>query len=394
VTPPIASPPTHGGEIRRWHILQGLKLAGEVDALVLGPARHERDGAFDGCGRVIDVEISGSERQRRRYGSTFGRGLLVLGSSLPLEYQPFASAGTALAGVLQGQIDLPSYDLVWLAGAHVGLPLARFGPRTTILDGGDFSYVRDAMLLRQSPWYGAKIWNHLDVVKLWWLERGLARRFDVVVRCSDDDRMRHPAPNVAVIPNGTTMPTTIAHDRRRRVLFVGDLGYAPNTDGVEWFLTAVWPLVRQQVPDAALDIVGRKAPPRIAIANGRDGVEIHGFLPDLEPVYRTASVSVVPLRAGSGTRLKILESLAREVPVVSTRVGAFGIAAGREHGVERADTPTAFAEACVKELLDAAPEVSRLSAGREFVRAKYDWAVIRQQVAELATRTASRSSKQ
>jgi glycosyltransferase involved in cell wall biosynthesis len=387
VTPPIGSPQTYGGEIRRWNVLQGLKQAGDIDALVVGMTTNGQADAFDGCAQVIEVSAHRTEGHRLKYNSFAGRGLLVLGTPLPFEHQGVCPS--ALRAQLQRRLNFTSYDVVWFAGAHVGLPLVGMGARATILDGGDFSYVRDSMLLRHSPWYGAKVWNYLDVIKLWSWERGFAKRFDIVVRCSDDDRKRHPGPNVVVIPNGTTVPSAISHERRRSVLFVGDLGYAPNTEGVEWFLKHVWPLVRSRVPDASLEIAGGRPSERVSSANGHSGVVIHGFVPDLNPLYRIASVSIAPLRAGSGTRLKILESLAREVPVVSTSIGAFGIEAGSECGLARADTPEEFAERCAAELLDEHPNVGRLSAGREFVRAKYDWSLIQRQVAELARQTAA-----
>jgi glycosyltransferase involved in cell wall biosynthesis len=255
-----------------------------------------------------------------------------------------------------------------------------------VLDGDDFDYVREWLLLRSSPWYGAKVWNYVNVTKLWLFERHIHRRFAYVVRCSDLDVRRHPAPNVVAIPNGTVVPEQPSREPEARLLFVGELAYEPNRQGVEWFLSSVWPAIRREIPHAQVDIVGKRASDVITRMHGKDGVVVRGFVADLAPLFRAASASIVPLHAGGGTRLKILESLAYGVPVVSTHIGAFGIDAGPESGVERADATDAFAEQCVRRLRAPSEGSARALRGREFVAARYDWRVIQAQVSALALR--------
>jgi glycosyltransferase involved in cell wall biosynthesis len=390
VTSDISWPLSFGGEIRRWNILQGLLQAGRTDVVVFRPeGRGIAKESFAGCGRIIQVKKSHlffSEWHQRRYESTLGRGMLTLGNTLPFEYQ--GETRGELRAQLRREVDFESYDLVWFATARTAVPIGRIDARAKVLDGDDFGYVREWLLLRSSPWYGAKVWNYLDIAKLWWWERSFLRRFSFVVRCSQEDRDRHPAVNVVVIPNGTIIPQTVSRMSQRRVLFVGDLGYAPNFQGIEWFLERVWPLIQQRVPDAVFDIVGKNSSPAIQQTHGKLGVVVHGFVEDLASLYRTASLSIVPLLAGGGTRLKILESLANMVPVVSTNVGAFGIDANVQHGLHRADNPNRFATYCAAVLLETELSQSRASAGREFVRSKYDWGIIQQQVADLVHRAA------
>jgi glycosyltransferase involved in cell wall biosynthesis len=384
----ISWPLSYGAEIRSWHVLQGLLQAGETDVVVFcthwRPVAKE---AFAGCGRV--VQINGcrpglGERNRRWYESTLGRGALTFGSLLPFQYQGEVHA--ELRARLRREVDFGAYDLVWFFTARTAVPTGRVDARATVLDGDDFLYMREWLLLRSSPWYGAKVLNYVDVAKLWWLERSFPRRFSFVVRCSREDRDRHPAANVVVIPNGTLVPSTVCRSPQRKVLFVGHLDYAPNVQGLEWFLDEVWPLIRERVPEATLDIVGKDPGPSMQRVNGKRGVTVHGFVKDLTDLYRTAALSIVPLRAGSGTRLKILECLAHAVPVVSTNVGAYGIGVGVQQGVDLADTPERFAACCVALLVE--PDAGRLWAtgGREFVGSNYDWRLVQQQVKRLAHR--------
>jgi glycosyltransferase involved in cell wall biosynthesis len=257
----------------------------------------------------------------------------------------------------------------------------------TVLDGDDFEYVREAALLHSTPWYGAKAWNYLNVAKLWWWERSWARRHTLVVRCSAEDRDRHPAANIAIVPNGARIPEQCPRDPQPRLLFVGLMSYPPNHHAMEWFLTDVWPLIRAQVPDAACDIIGKDPEPLIACHHGAKGVEVHGFVRDLAPFYRRAAASIAPLRAGSGTRLKILESLSYAVPVVSTTLGALGLDAGEAQGLHRADTAAAFADLC-RAQLQSSPAEQTTSAGRDYVIREFDWTAIHQRVAKLARQAA------
>jgi glycosyltransferase involved in cell wall biosynthesis len=393
VTPQLSSPPKNGGEIRKWNILQGLLKAGETDVLYYERPGESDQGAFAGCRRVLNVSskyLHLGEKHRRRYQSTLGRGLLVLGSPLPIEYQGEDRA--SLRRTIREQLSLSDYDLVWFATARTYFPLGKLDIPVQILDGDDFGYVREWLLLRNSPAYGAKVWNYLDVAKTWWWERSYSKRFTAVVRCSKQDAERHPGPNVVVIPNGTTVPESIDRRLSPRLLFVGELGYLPNQQGMEWFIREVWPTIRHRLPEARLDVVGRNASPAIEAMHGQLGIEVHGFVKDLDAMYQQAAVSVVPLLAGGGTRLKILESLARGVPVVSTTIGAFGIDLDEAQGLLRADAPDALAKQCIDVLQNARFQEAAMR-GREAVKSVYDWKTIQRQVTELALRFARRDDR-
>ena len=393
VTSHIAWPPANGGQLRHWHVLQGLLQAGRTDAVVFPPEGGAvASEAFAGCERVVQAEASHivlSERGRQRYQSTVGRGVLTLGNPLPFTFQIDDRA--RFDAQIRREVDFHSYDVVWFETTHTAAPFGRCPAPVTILDGIDFEYGLEWSLLRQSPWYGAKVWNYLDVAKLWLWERTASRRYSYVVRCSDEDVARAPAVNVVAIPNGTVVPAEVNRAPARSVLFVGELGYPPNAEGLEWFLRDVWPEVRRSVPDASLDIVGRNAGPGVRAANGTNGVTVHGFVASLAERYERAALSIAPLWAGGGTRLKILESLAHAVPVVSTTIGAFGLDAREEHGVDRIDRADAFAARCAAILLDPAAAQQRADCGREMVMAKYDWRIIERQVNDLVRRAVAAS---
>lgn len=160
----------------------------------------------------------------------------------------------------------------------------------------------------------------------------------------------------------------------RTVLFLGALDWRPNLDAIETLLTEIWPQVHLTLPDARLQIVGRHAPTglhdRIALMTG---CELISDVPDVRPYMRAAAVLAVPLRIGGGSRLKILEALAANLPVVSSTIGAEGIEIEDGRHYTRSDQPTAFASALIDALQN--PDRHRLlaEAGRLHVTKYHDW---------------------
>lgn len=139
-----------------------------------------------------------------------------------------------------------------------------------------------------------------------------------------------------------------------RVVFVGSMDWLPNQDGMEFFVRDVWPLVRQRLPHALFEIVGRNPPPSIRQMGEVPGVSVSGTVPDVRPLVGSASVVVVPLRIGGGTRIKIFEAMAQGKPIVSTTLGAEGLPVTSGRDIVIADEPRALSDAIVALLEDQA----------------------------------------
>jgi glycosyltransferase involved in cell wall biosynthesis len=397
VTPELDWPLRSGGQIRQWNTLQGLLKCGDVDVVALrSPGRSLSRGAYASCRRVIVASrkwILPTKAQRRSYESSAGRFWMAVTMARPFEY--LGPRNTGLKAWFAGLVAREAYDVVWIGKPTCAFALGWRDQDRTILDGEDYEYVREFHLLNHTTWYGAKLVNYLNLAKLYWWERQLPHWYARVIRCSPQDRDRIPARNVVVIRNGTQLPAaTWQRATEQRVLFVGALGYAPNMMGVEWFVSKVWPAIRREIPSAALDIAGGDPSPALRDQCGRNGVHVLGFVTDLGPLWRRAAVSVVPLLAGAGTRLKIPESLAYEVPVVTTSIGAFGLELGAGEGVWQVDDPLQFAARCC-ELLRA-PHEGWLAArrGKEVVATLYNWQHIQNQVGHLAREVAGLAKQQ
>jgi glycosyltransferase involved in cell wall biosynthesis len=185
-------------------------------------------------------------------------------------------------------------------------------------------------------------------------------------------------PHVLVTPNGVDTgrfdPSPLPD--RQEILLTGTLDFLPNVDAACWFGREVLPLVRRQVPGAALAIVGRRPVADVVALSSIEGVSVHADVPTVEPYLRAARVAVVPVRIGTGSRVKALEAMAAGRPVAATSIGLEGIdvVAGRDALV--GDTPEALAGAVVR--LISEPDLAGrvAAAGRRLVVSRYRWSEI------------------
>jgi glycosyltransferase involved in cell wall biosynthesis len=231
------------------------------------------------------------------------------------------------------------------------------------------------------------VYARLERRKLRAFERAEAGRAAVVMTCSEVDRrlflrLRPDRPTV-VVPNVVDLdgyhPASPGDEAT--LLYQGGLDWYPNRDAVSFFVSEILPRVRHGVPAARLIVAGRNPSESFRRRFARvHGVEFTGTVPDMRPVLGRAAIAVVPLRIGSGTRLKILEAAAMELPVVSTRLGAEGLAFVERDEIVLADDPRAFAEAVVGLL--AKPELRRAlgRAARRRVEADYSMSVLARQL--------------
>ncbi|MCP4165607.1 MAG: glycosyltransferase [Chloroflexi bacterium] len=219
----------------------------------------------------------------------------------------------------------------------------------------------------------ATAWKHF--------ERDLYPRFSAVGAMSAVDadfiRKRAPATNITLLANGVdteAIPPGALRADANHLLFVGSPTHPPNLDGACWFLTEVWPDLFRQNLDLKLTLVNLNHPHVVACK--QPGVTITGRLPDLDLVYQQADIVIVPLRAGSGTRLKILEAFAYGVPVASTTVGYEGLDVIPAEHLLVADTATAMAAAIRKLRADQSLRQRLATAGRRLAESKYAWSHI------------------
>ena len=160
---------------------------------------------------------------------------------------------------------------------------------------------------------------------------------------------------------------------RQGVLFVGNFENLPNVDALEYFVADVWPKVRAEKPDAVLSLVGAKMSDEVRALDGKDGIEVVGAVPDMRPSYHGHRLLVAPIRAGSGTRLKLFEAFASGIPVVSTTLGAEGIDYEAGTHLLIGDDAQTFAAGVLRLLDDDTLHDNLSRNGLKLASERYDW---------------------
>jgi polysaccharide biosynthesis protein PslH len=224
-------------------------------------------------------------------------------------------------------------------------------------------------------------------MKLQWrrmhrLEARECGRFARVIAVSEQDaeifQSRYGIPSVAAVPTGVDVeyfqPGLEAEVTPKNMVFVGSMDWMPNDDGIRWFAESVLPLVQKQEPGATLTVVGRSPTQAMRrLAEGIPGIEVTGTVPDVRPFLRRAAISVVPLRVGGGTRLKIYEAMAAGTPMVSTTIGAEGLPVRHGEHLLIADSPEAQADAILSLLADRQRALDMADRARRYVAENCSW---------------------
>jgi|YNPBryantNP2012_1023418.scaffolds.fasta_scaffold00082_6 sugar transferase (PEP-CTERM/EpsH1 system associated) len=240
---------------------------------------------------------------------------------------------------------------------------------------------------RQPRRWIAAAYSFVQWQKLVAYERRICRAADRVIAVSEADReaLRAILPDleVAVIPNGVDLAfyrrdavAPLAGIGPHALVFTGKMDYRPNVDAVLWFADAVLPLILAQMPDAHFYVVGQQPHERLARLARHPAITLTGRVPDTRPYIAAASVYVVPLRIGGGTRLKVLEAMAMGQAIVSTRLGCDGFDFGDGREVMFADEPAAFATAVINLCRDRAQAAELGRRARAYVEMHYGWDAI------------------
>jgi sugar transferase (PEP-CTERM/EpsH1 system associated) len=380
ITNEIPYPPISGVTLRNYHLLRRVAEHHQVylAAHLYNPG--ESDGIAhleEFCERVVTGALS--PRPMAPHIPGLFRYALT-GKPLELEYfesQELAQAIRSLAS----EVD---FDIVHIEESLLALYLRLFpaGRCKRLLTFHNVCFAQAKRLSKFASTRKMKWSLRVFSGQMRWWEPRYAARFDRCIAVSEADRRlllaANPRLRVDVVPNGVDTKTyqpLPMNGRSPALLFVGHMGYEPNVDAALFLTQEILPHIRRAVPDVELWLVGRNPSPAVNRLQ-RDGVYVSGTVSDLLPYYGRSAVCVVPLRAGGGTRLKILEAMALNRPVVSTTIGSEGIDAVDGEHLLNADGAEAFARQVVRTMQDRELSERLAANARQLVVSRYDWDTI------------------
>lgn len=368
-------------DIEMLHIVprEAIPAIGDPDAL--GREQSER---WD---RKVSVALipRRPDRRQQTFWNYHAAGIFRAGAQPPL----YAFTGDELARAVAQYLD-QGPDIVFVQQLRAMLPVLRAArrPRNLFFDIND---VEHRVSLRQSlqppirPWKLASL-AHLPALLNVERQAMAASRLSFV--CSELDRVRlrrlGMKRHVAVVPNAVVMPPIAPPPAAEAtLLFLGACDYLPNAEAAERLVARIMPLIRAQVPQARLLIAGRASMELPSRRGSPPGVEYLGFVEDLDALYARARVVCAPIVNGGGTRVKLVEAAAYARPMVSTRVGAEGLAFADGQDILLRDDDRGFADACIRLLRDDALRTRLGDAARQTMRRLYDAESIRAGIARM-----------
>jgi len=381
LTPRVPYPLDAGTSLRNFRLIQSAAQEHEVHLLsfIDRPLRIEHYEALEAvCGRV-ELRPAPPHGTRQRLTR-------LVRSALPdMAYRRWSPTfARNLASLLAEQ----QYDLVEAEGIEMAryLGLCR-GTRRIFSDHNVEHLLQQRAYLvdraRPNRWPQAA-YSLVQAGRLARFEAAACRLADAVVTVSDEDarslQALEPRGRYRVVPNAVAAdayPVRSGWPERPALLFTGTLDYRPNADAARWLLDAIMPLVWEKAADARIFLVGR-GPASDLIARGQHDprIAVTGPVESLDPYWTRASVYILPMRGGGGTRFKALEAMAAGLPLVSTPMGMEGIEAEDGTHYLAATTPSELAGAALRLLEDTALRERLAASAGQLVRERYDWRAV------------------
>ncbi len=207
-------------------------------------------------------------------------------------------------------------------------------------------------------------------------ERAAIRLSTTSFVCSDLDvtklKRRFGVRNVQVVPNSIRIPAMVSRCQFPRLLMLGNYGYAPNSQGIEFFVERILPILQKAIPSVELWVAGPNERALSFALNPPSGVRVLGFVDNLDELYSQVAAVICPIFSGGGTRVKVIEAASYGMPIISTRIGAEGIELENGSEILIGDKPAAFANACARVLTDPGLASRIGSAARRVAMERYD----------------------
>ncbi|HEX2871879.1 MAG TPA: glycosyltransferase [Polyangiaceae bacterium] len=385
VTPFLPSPPRFGGQRRLDGLMRSLAKSHEVSVVSFNASdefeQASLDATRDYCKHVVtfrDLEFKDARKKRLLQAASmlsprsFEHHLMV-------RHGDFQKRLRALVGT--GEFDIVQVEFAQMAAFSFHLPKDR--RFRTVLDEHNIEYDIVRRTAEGQTSSGRRLYAAVDWRKLKLEERRAWRRLDGVAVTSDRDaevlRQEEPNTELAVVPNGVDVlefqPSAAPSDESANdLLFFGAMNYFPNSDGILDFVKNTWPLILARRPKTKLWIVGPGADDLMHLRG--PNVEVTGFVDQIGPYIERAAAVVVPLRLGGGTRLKIVEAMAKAKAIVSTRIGAEGIDVIDGQHALLADEPQAFADQVERVLSNRQLAIDLGKAARQLAVDRYSWPAV------------------
>ncbi|MDP1676621.1 MAG: glycosyltransferase family 4 protein [Bacteroidota bacterium] len=376
-------PPNFGGALRNYNILKNILPHHDVTLAMFGNQTDEQKLRQEFKGSIQNIHTVSAPWQRKHY--RLGQFYSTLNSH---SFFHMLAVNNEMQLLIDRILSNDSYDIVQTEFSHLG-SYRLMTDAVKILDAHNVEYDNFRRMWLNDHRPIRKFHYFLEYKKLFKEEiKGCGKQDALFVTSERDKKLfDKDIPNIPkfVIPNGVDSNFFSSGDNQPEpftLVFTGMMAYVPNYDGMLYFLDEIFPIVLKKFPSVKVYIVGNR-PPKQLSARASDNVIITGFVEDVRPYIRRASVYIVPLRMGGGTRLKIGEALSMKIPIVTTSIGCEGIDIVSGESAIIADDPISFANGIISLIQDDSMKKKLVRNGYDVVQSKYEWSVIGKRILEL-----------
>ena len=370
-------PLNSGGKIRAYYLIKNLSQNHQITLFSYYRQEEQKRDMAEMEKYCVGVRLF--KRRRAWSWQNVGRCLLT---SLPFAAATYYS--DSLKEALKKELETGCYDLVHFESFYPALylPLVKKLGVKTLMGNENIEY----QVYQRYAWQkllGLRQILQLEVFRMRFFEENLWRQADINIAVSAADANtieRVVKKSCPVIPNGVDLeiyPKTTTQNDRQNLIFIGSLIYQPNNDAMKYFLGEIYPLIKQKNPAVKLILVSWFRPPWLKNYISDSSINfIHDRETPAVEFLKKAAILVAPMRIASGTNIKILEAMAAGLPVVTTVIGAEGLAVKNGREVMIADKPDEFVSAVVALLADKKRCRRMGLAGRALVKQRYGWSKI------------------
>ena len=370
-------PPVGGGALRSASLLEYLGRSYAVDAIVFRQAGDPDPGQAIPPGRVERMDVIELPYHSKQPIERAIRNAWRIVRNRPPLVDRFSGFADHISKLLTGE----HYEIAVIEHFWCAPYVAQVRPHaaSVILDLHNIESVWHSRLAASEN--GARAWAlGRFATASGALERRLLPEFDLILATSESDaalaRQLVPGTNVWVYRNALPETPQPRRLEQQAIVFSGNLEYSPNISAVRYFRENIWPLLEARWPELKWRIVGKNPGAIRHLVAGHPRIELTGYIKDAVTVVAECQVAVVPVLAGSGTRVKILEAWAAGTAVVSTTIGAEGLDCSDEAQLVIADEPQPFADAVTRLLASPQDRVRIGSAGRRLFEERYTWPAV------------------
>jgi sugar transferase (PEP-CTERM/EpsH1 system associated) len=373
-------PPICGGTIKSYNLLKHLAERHKVSFVSFvrkQPSQQEIDAVASICKEVRTIPIKRSAAANLRFAVES----LATGQSFIVARDRIRAMQRLVDDMLRSR----QFDLVYVDHLQMAQYTAGWDRCPKVLDEHNVEWKIIQRIAENHKFSPKGLYAEIEWRNLRRWELNMCGKFDLVFTVTENDRetltsANENLSNVLSLPIGVdvaSVPKIELNPEAKDILSIGTMSWPPNIDAIEYFASDIYPLVKVGNPAARLVVAGSSPPESIRKLSRLDSsIEVTGFVEDLASVASKAAVFIVPLRSGSGLRVKILNAMAMGLPVVSTSVGCEGIGAENNRHLLIADNPREFADSVLRLISDFGLRRRLGEAGKRFVSENYSWEAI------------------